>query len=77
MSKFEYDKNLGDGWNLNDNAYDNDGFTPYATTDTKYNSSYPEDSDGRGVVLEPASFEDMCGGTVIERPSLEVVYEAV
>ncbi len=51
MTKFEYDKNLGDGWNLNDNAYDNDGFTPYATTDmTNYNASYPEDSDGRGVV---------------------------
>ncbi len=32
---------------------------------------------GRGVVLEPASFEDMCGGTVIEKPSLEVVYETV
>ena len=32
---------------------------------------------GRGVVLQPASFEDMCGGTVVQKPSLEVVYEAV
>jgi len=32
---------------------------------------------GRNVVLEPATQEDMCGGTVIEKPSLEVIYEAV
>ncbi len=32
---------------------------------------------GRGVVLQPASFEDMCGGTVIQKPSLEVVYDSV
>ena len=32
---------------------------------------------GRGVVLEPASTEDMCGSTLIERPSLEIVYDAV
>jgi len=32
---------------------------------------------GRDVVLEPATIEDMCGRTVIEKPSLEVVYETV
>jgi chlorophyllide a reductase subunit X len=32
---------------------------------------------GRNVVLEPATVEDMCGGTVIEKPTLEVIYEAV
>ncbi len=32
---------------------------------------------GRGVVLQPASFEDMCGGTIVTKPSLEVVYETV
>jgi chlorophyllide a reductase subunit X len=32
---------------------------------------------GRNVVLEPASAEDMCGGAIIQKPSLEVVYEAV
>jgi chlorophyllide a reductase subunit X len=32
---------------------------------------------GRGVVLQPASFEDMCGGTVVTKPSLEVVYDTV
>jgi chlorophyllide a reductase subunit X len=32
---------------------------------------------GRNVVLDPATVEDMCGGTVIEKPTLEVIYEAV
>ncbi len=32
---------------------------------------------GRGVVLNPATMEDMCGAEVITRPSLEVVYEGV
>jgi 3,8-divinyl chlorophyllide a/chlorophyllide a reductase subunit X len=32
---------------------------------------------GRDVVLEPATFEDMCGRSQIEKPSLEVVYDAV
>lgn len=31
---------------------------------------------GRGVVLEPATMEDMCGRAVVSRPSLEVVYDA-
>jgi chlorophyllide a reductase subunit X len=30
---------------------------------------------GRGVVLDPATMEDMCGAEVITKPSLEVVYE--
>ena len=32
---------------------------------------------GRGVVLKPATLEDMCGGTIVQKPSLEVVYETV
>lgn len=32
---------------------------------------------GRNVVLEPASFEDMCGQTRVTKPSLEVVYDEV
>ena len=31
---------------------------------------------GRGVVLEPATMEDMCGKSVVNKPSLEVVYDA-
>jgi chlorophyllide a reductase subunit X len=33
------------------------------------------DAVGRDVVLDPASFADMCGVTYVEKPSLEVVYE--
>jgi chlorophyllide a reductase subunit X len=36
------------------------------------------DAVGRGVVLEPASSEDMCGGIVpAAKPSLEVIYDTV
>ena len=31
---------------------------------------------GRGVVLDPATMEDMCGKSVVSKPSLEVVYDA-
>jgi 3,8-divinyl chlorophyllide a/chlorophyllide a reductase subunit X len=30
---------------------------------------------GRGVVLDPATAEDLCGATRIEKPSLEVIYD--
>jgi chlorophyllide a reductase subunit X len=33
------------------------------------------DAVGRGVTLVPASLEDMCGGTIVGKPSLEVIYE--
>ena len=32
---------------------------------------------GRDVVLEPATLADMCGGEVLEKPSLEVIYDDV
>jgi chlorophyllide a reductase subunit X len=35
------------------------------------------DSVGRGVTLQPATIEDLCGPTALEKPSLEVVYETV
>ena len=35
------------------------------------------ESVGRDVVLEPATLEDMCGATLTQKPSLEVVYEAI
>jgi len=31
---------------------------------------------GRDYVLEPATMEDMCGATVVTKPSLEVIYDA-
>jgi chlorophyllide a reductase subunit X len=30
---------------------------------------------GRNVVLDPATMEDMCGQSVIDKPSLEIVYD--
>jgi chlorophyllide a reductase subunit X len=33
------------------------------------------DAVGRDVVLQPATVEDMCAATSLERPSLEVIYE--
>ena len=38
---------------------------------------FASDVVGRNVVLEPASFEDMCGGTAVTKPSLEVIYDTV
>ena len=35
------------------------------------------DTVGRDVVLEPATASDMRGKTVVDKPSLEVVYETV
>jgi 3,8-divinyl chlorophyllide a/chlorophyllide a reductase subunit X len=32
---------------------------------------------GRNVVLEPASHEDMCGSSYVEKPTLEIVYDTV
>jgi chlorophyllide a reductase subunit X len=32
---------------------------------------------GRGVVLQPATFEDMCGTSMVHKPSLEVIYDTV
>jgi chlorophyllide a reductase subunit X len=36
---------------------------------------FSADSTGRDVVLEPATMADMCGGALVEKPSLEVVYD--
>jgi 3,8-divinyl chlorophyllide a/chlorophyllide a reductase subunit X len=38
---------------------------------------FSSDITGRDVVLQPASQEDMCGGTLTQKTSLEVIYEAV
>ncbi|NBC22436.1 MAG: chlorophyllide a reductase iron protein subunit X [Gammaproteobacteria bacterium] len=32
---------------------------------------------GRNVVLEPATMEDMCGSSTVEKPTLEVIYDTV
>ena len=38
-------------------------------------SLFKGEAVGRNVVLEPASEEDMCGGRVVARPSLEILYD--
>jgi chlorophyllide a reductase subunit X len=38
---------------------------------------FSAETTGRDVKLQPASFEDMCGGVAVHKPSLEVVYETV
>jgi 3,8-divinyl chlorophyllide a/chlorophyllide a reductase subunit X len=38
---------------------------------------FASDVTGRDVVLSPASAEDMCGGVLTQKSSLEVVYEQV
>lgn len=57
VTKFEYDKNLNDGWNLDDDPTTDDGFvasggsTETILTGHNGNGLYPEDSaDDRGVV---------------------------
>jgi 3,8-divinyl chlorophyllide a/chlorophyllide a reductase subunit X len=40
-------------------------------------SLFKSDLVGRGVVLDPATDEDMCGSAVLGKPSLEVVYDTV
>ena len=36
---------------------------------------FKSDTVGRDVVLDPATIEDMCGSELIEKPSLEVIYD--
>jgi chlorophyllide a reductase subunit X len=38
---------------------------------------FKSDVVGRDVVLQPASYEDMCGGSAVHKPSLEVIYDTV
>jgi 3,8-divinyl chlorophyllide a/chlorophyllide a reductase subunit X len=38
---------------------------------------FKSEAVGRNVVLDPASLEDMCGVSHLEKPSLEIVYDTV
>jgi 3,8-divinyl chlorophyllide a/chlorophyllide a reductase subunit X len=38
---------------------------------------FSSDVVGRNVTLVPATVEDMCGKTVVDKPSLEVIYDTV
>lgn len=50
---------------------------PKALTQDQLLGLFKSEVVGRGVVLDPASQADMRGGAVVEKASLEVVYEAV
>lgn len=51
ITRFEYDKDLSDGWNLDDNPYGTLEATPYLSSSTQYNADYPNDSATRGEVF--------------------------
>ncbi len=51
ITKFEYDKNLNNGWGLDDDAYTDDGFAVSTDVADTGDGMYPEDSaTDRGVV---------------------------
>ncbi|GAB4144957.1 MAG: hypothetical protein Tsb009_16910 [Planctomycetaceae bacterium] len=56
ITKFEYDKNLSNGWQVNDDPYDESEaslgatFTRLTAGATRFHPDYPEDSLERGVV---------------------------
>jgi chlorophyllide a reductase subunit X len=50
---------------------------PNPLTHDKLLDLFKGDAVGRGVVLEPATIEDMCAASVNTKPSLEVIYEGV
>ena len=50
---------------------------PKTLTQDQLLGLFKGDAVGRHVVLEPASFEDMCGAAAVNKPTLEVVYDAV
>lgn len=51
MTRFEYDKDLSDGWNLDDDPYRTPEFSPYASGDMNYNAAFPNDGASRGEVF--------------------------
>ena len=50
---------------------------PKTLTQDQLLGLFSGDSVGRDVVLVPATMEDMCGASSVQKPSLEVVYETV
>jgi chlorophyllide a reductase subunit X len=72
----------GDTWGplfeeLSRNVADAPPQRPTPLTQDALLGLFSGDSVGRGVVLEPATIEDMCGVSSLQKPSLEVVYDAV
>lgn len=51
MTRFEYDKDLSDGWNLDDDPFSPAESAAYGTGSSNYNASYPNDGASRGEVF--------------------------
>jgi len=51
MTRFEYDKDLSDGWSLDDDPFGPTEYTAYGTGDANYNAAFPNDSAARGEVF--------------------------
>jgi len=62
---------------LADNVAEAPPVLPTALSQDGLLNLFKSEDVGRDVVLEPATAEDMRGGKVVERKSLEVVYDAV
>jgi chlorophyllide a reductase subunit X len=50
---------------------------PKPLTQDQLLALFKSEAVGRNVVLEPASHEDMCGSSFIDKASLEIVYDTV
>ncbi len=62
---------------LASNVHDAKPNQPKPLTQDQLLGLFKGEAVGRNVVLDPATLEDMCGRAAIEKPSLEVIYEAV
>lgn len=51
ITRFEYDKDLSDGWNLDDDPFATAESSAYANTSPNYNPLFPNDGASRGEVF--------------------------
>jgi 3,8-divinyl chlorophyllide a/chlorophyllide a reductase subunit X len=58
------------------NVHDSKPNQPKPLTQDALLGLFKGEAVGRGFVLEPATIEDMCGRSSVEKPSLEVIYES-
>jgi chlorophyllide a reductase subunit X len=70
----------GDRWGpmfeeLVQNVGDSKPMRPAPMTSDGLLGLFSADTTGRDYVLQPASLADMCGGVVLEKQTLEVVYD--
>lgn len=62
---------------LADNVADAPPQQPMTLSQDDLLGLFKSEDVGRGIVLESATTEDMCGKASLEKPSLEVIYDAV